>query len=58
MSERLRGLSDEELYAEIGRRRAAKRETFRQPSCQCGTCAKCKQRVYRQKRRAEGKDVA
>jgi hypothetical protein len=40
-------LSDEELLAEAGRRRAAMRTTFsggRPPSCNCGVCAKCKKR--------------
>lgn len=25
--------------------------------CECGECAKCKQRAYRRKRRAQGKDI-
>lgn len=25
--------------------------------CECGECSKCKQRAYRRKRRAAGKDI-
>jgi len=50
-------LSDEELYAELGRRRAAARTTFsggRAPTCTCGKCAKCLKREAMRKYR-EGK---
>lgn len=48
-------LPDEELYAELGRRRAAARSTFRggtAPTCTCGKCPKCKRREAMRQYRA------
>jgi hypothetical protein len=50
---------DEDLYAEIGRRRAAARTTFgggRAPSCVCGKCLKCRNREAMRKYRAAKKE--
>lgn len=50
--------TDKELYAEVARRRAAKRTVHgaKAPRCACGECALCKQRQYRRERRIGGKD--
>lgn len=51
-------ISDEALYAELGRRRSAARTVFRggkAPSCICGKCEKCKKRAAMQKYRAKVK---
>jgi len=48
-------LSDEELYAELGRRRAAARTSFgggRLPTCDCGKCPKCLKREAMRRYRA------
>lgn len=55
-------ISDEELYAELGRRRAAARTTFsggRAPTCTCGKCSKCLKREAMRKYRATqaGKEI-
>lgn len=49
----LQAAPDEPFNSEAARRRANTR-TYT-ASCTCGLCAKCKQRKYRQERRAAGK---
>jgi hypothetical protein len=39
----------EELYAELGRRRAEARDY--QLSCECGKCKKCRAREYKREQR-------
>lgn len=52
----LSAVSDEDLYAELGRRRAALRSTDysnvgRPATCNCGQCATCKKRAAMKKYR-------
>jgi len=44
-------VTDELLYSEVGRRRAARVKVRRKPTCECGQCGKCKARVRNQKSR-------
>jgi hypothetical protein len=48
-------VSDEVLYAEIGKRRSAARSEFsggRPATCNCGKCKKCLKRIAMRKYRA------
>jgi hypothetical protein len=49
----LSDVTDEVLWAEIGRRRVAQRKLWTS-TCGCGKCGKCKQREYRRERRRAG----
>lgn len=54
-------VSDEALYAEIGRRRQAARMSYGggvPPSCTCGECFKCRRRLAMQRYRAKAKKAA
>jgi len=48
-------ITDEMLYSELGRRRSARVQVRRKPTCECGECKLCKQRARNQRSRENKK---